>query len=205
MKRITLALGVALAFSLACAGGDVTDEPTDDATEDEDGDETDEDEDEDEDEPAENPRRKLQGSWQLAPAKESIRKLRIMVAAASEDPAKIKELGELSDEEWVIYKDVQKAGAAEKKLILGLVEVMRDTRYVFQKGKVRIEVDGQTAAQPVAFEVVDANEKEMHITFEQAGTLRHWYVHWKGPKRADVDVQTEGSDLKFMHQLVRRD
>lgn len=202
MKRITLALGTALAFSLACSGGDVTDDPTDGTEEEEEEQEEEEDEEQEE---AENPRRKLQGSWQLTPAKESIRKLRIMVAAASEDPGKIRELGDLTDEEMILYKDVQKAGAAEKKLILSLVEAMRDTRYIFQKGKVRIEVDGEKAGQPIPFEVHDATPKEMHVSFAQGGATKHWYVKWKGPKRADVDVQTEGSDIKFIHQLVRKE
>jgi len=197
MKRITMALGVALAFSLACAGGEETDEPTDETEEEE------EEVEEPDPEPKASPKKAIQGSWQLTPTKESIRKLKVMVASASDDARKVEELGELTDDERLLYQEVKRASASEKKLILSLVETIKETRYIFQKGKLRIEVGGE-GGKPVPFEVESASPKEMHVTFDQAGTKRHWYITWKNNKRADVDVQTEGSDVKFMHQLVRK-
>jgi outer membrane lipoprotein-sorting protein len=195
MKRMTMALAVALAFSLACAGSD---------TEPEEEEEEEVEEEEPEPEPKVKPGAKLQGSWQLAPSKESIRRIQVMAAAASEDARQIERLGDLTDEERELYKAVRDASASEKKLILSLVDTMKETRYVFKKNKVHMELDDEKT-EPVVYKVSGGQGKKMTVTFEMGGAERIWDVTWKGPKRADVEMSSKGSEYALAYQLIRKD
>jgi hypothetical protein len=200
MTRSAIALSVSILALLACSGmaDDVVggDEPVVDGGE--------EGEEEEEEEEAKSPEDRIQGSWALQPGEKAIRTFQIMQAGASGKKKMLEKLGKLDAGEQSLLDSIEKKTAKDKESLVELIKMMKSVRYKIEGDKITRSVDGNDiGTDDVTIE--DATDESMHMIFKGPYSETHWYITWKDDDTADVDVQYEGSELKLVHKLKRKE
>jgi hypothetical protein len=185
-------LSVVAAWSLACGGGSDTPVSSPSPTE---------------PPPAEaSPARsgvQLDGTWQIRPADQELRHMRVIDAAFKGNKAR-ERLGEMTGEEQSLYREWKQKKGADVDQMKSQLKFMKNCKFEFQGSQVTVHFDAETHG-PVSYTLVSSSNQHTVLSFDPGmgnGVETH-RIDWSS-KDKGTNIITGADGSSFIPLVIKR-
>lgn len=145
----------------------------------------------------------LDGTWQIRPVDDELRRLRVIDAAFKGKQAR-ERLGTMTGEEQNLYREWKQKKGDDLAQMKSQLKFMKNCKFEFKGESVTVRFDDETHG-PVAYTVLSSSDQQTVLTFDPGlgnGVETH-SISWDTPNKGTNDI-TSVSGEAFIPLVIKR-
>ena len=145
----------------------------------------------------------LDGTWQIRPVDQELRRMRVIDAAFKGNKAREK-LGQMTGEEQSLYREWRQKKGAEADQMKSQLKFMKNCEFEFQGSQITVRFDAETHG-PVPYTLVSSSNQQTVISFDPGlgnGAETH-RIDWSSKDKGTNNITgVDGSS--FIPLVIKR-